>query len=81
VLIKIHGGPESQIRPSFSPVNQFLVNELGVVVIDPNVRGSSGYGTTYLQLDFGMKRLDSIKDIGKLLVLSRTLPVAISPQA
>lgn len=55
------------MRPSFDPVNQFLVNELKVAVIEPNVRGSSGYGTTYLQLDFGRRRLDSLKDIGKLL--------------
>ena len=70
MLIRIHGGPESQVRPSFDPINQYLVNELGVVVIEPNVRGSSGYGDAYLQLDFGMKRLDSLKDIGMLLVRS-----------
>jgi len=67
VLIRIHGGPESQVRPSFEPIDQFLVNEMGIVVIQPNVRGSSGYGSTYLKLDFGFNRLDSLKDIGALI--------------
>ena len=59
------------MRPSFNPINQYLINELGIVVVEPNVRGSSGYGDAYLQLDFGMRRLDSLKDINMLLV---TLP-------
>jgi len=67
VVISIHGGPESQVRPTFSPLFQFLVNEMGVAVIDPNVRGSSGYGKTYLLMDNGYKREDSVKDIGKLI--------------
>jgi dipeptidyl aminopeptidase/acylaminoacyl peptidase len=66
VLIQIHGGPESQYRPSFSPVTQFYVSE-GIAVIHPNVRGSSGYGKTYLQLDNAALREDSVKDIGALL--------------
>lgn len=67
VLISIHGGPESQFRPFFSPIIQFYVNELGIAVICPNVRGSSGYGKTYLKLDNAEKREDSVKDIGALL--------------
>jgi dipeptidyl aminopeptidase/acylaminoacyl peptidase len=67
VVINIHGGPESQALPSFSPNAQFLANELGVAVIVPNVRGSSGYGKTYLTLDNADKREDSVKDIGALL--------------
>ena len=67
VLINIHGGPESQAQPSFSPVTEFYVRELGVAVLLPNVRGSSGYGKSYLQLDNGFKREDSVKDIGALL--------------
>ncbi|MBC8024617.1 MAG: S9 family peptidase, partial [Steroidobacteraceae bacterium] len=68
VLIDIHGGPESQTVPTFSPFTQFLVREMGFVVIQPNVRGSSGYGKTYLNLDNGEDREDSVKDIGALIV-------------
>ncbi len=68
VLIVIHGGPEGQARPSFSGFTQYLVNELGIAVIVPNVRGSTGYGREYHMLDDGMKREDSVKDIGQLLV-------------
>jgi len=68
VYIEIHGGPESQYTPSFNPFTQFLVRELGFVVIAPNVRGSSGYGTTYMNLDNGEDREDAVRDIGALLV-------------
>jgi dipeptidyl aminopeptidase/acylaminoacyl peptidase len=67
VLMNIHGGPESQFRPSFLGRANHLVNELGIVLIYPNVRGSAGYGKTFLKLDNGMKRQDSVKDIGALL--------------
>ncbi len=67
VLIDIHGGPESQARPYFSSFDQFMANELGVATISPNVRGSSGYGKSYLKLDNGRLREDSVKDIGALL--------------
>ena len=67
VVINIHGGPESQSTIGFAPSTQFMVNELGVAVIFPNVRGSSGYGKSYLKLDNGRKREDSVKDIGALL--------------
>jgi dipeptidyl aminopeptidase/acylaminoacyl peptidase len=67
VVISIHGGPESQYRPIFSPITQFWVNELGIAVIAPNVRGSTGYGKTYVALDNGEKREDAVKDIGALL--------------
>ena len=68
VYIDIHGGPEAQYTPSFSPFTQFLVRELGFTVIAPNVRGSTGYGKTYMNLDNGEDREDSVKDIGALLV-------------
>jgi dipeptidyl aminopeptidase/acylaminoacyl peptidase len=68
VLIDIHGGPEGQAVPTFSPFTQFLVREMGFVVIAPNVRGSSGYGKNFLNLDNGEDREDSVKDIGALLV-------------
>jgi dipeptidyl aminopeptidase/acylaminoacyl peptidase len=67
VLILIHGGPEAQYRPRFSATIQYYVNELGLTVIAPNVRGSAGYGKDYLKLDNGMLREDSVKDIGALL--------------
>lgn len=67
VIISIHGGPESQYRPIFTAATQFWANELGLAVLHPNVRGSAGYGKTYLQLDNAEKREDSVKDIGALL--------------
>lgn len=67
VLIDIHGGPESQYRPTFSGMTQYYVRELGLAVIHPNVRGSAGYGKSYLKLDNGMLREDSVRDIGALL--------------
>jgi dipeptidyl aminopeptidase/acylaminoacyl peptidase len=67
VLLTIHGGPESQARPTFEPLVQYLTAEAGIAILDPNVRGSDGYGKTYLTLDNGMKREDSVKDIGALL--------------
>jgi dipeptidyl aminopeptidase/acylaminoacyl peptidase len=74
VVISIHGGPESQYRPGFLGRNNYLINELGVAMIYPNVRGSSGYGKTFLALDNGYKREDSVKDIGALLDWIRTQP-------
>jgi dipeptidyl aminopeptidase/acylaminoacyl peptidase len=68
VFIEIHGGPESQYRPTWNPFTQFLVDELGYAVIAPNVRGSSGYGLGYLALDDGPLREDAVRDIGSLLV-------------
>ena len=74
VLITIHGGPEGQAQPTFSASIQQWAVELGYAVIAPNVRGSSGYGKTYLALDNGMKREDSVKDIGALLDWIATQP-------
>jgi dipeptidyl aminopeptidase/acylaminoacyl peptidase len=68
VLVHIHGGPEEQYQPGYEAFFQFLVNELGYAVIAPNVRGSSGYGKTFLKLDNGVLREDSVKDIGSLLI-------------
>lgn len=67
VVISIHGGPESQEFPTFSITYQYLATELGVAVIAPNVRGSAGYGKTYLLKDNWLQRMDSVKDIGALL--------------
>jgi DNA polymerase III beta subunit len=74
VIIDIHGGPEAQSRPIFSPIHQHFVGELGAAVIVTNVRGSSGYGKTYLNLDNAEKREDSVKDIGALLDWIKTQP-------
>ncbi len=67
VVVSIHGGPEAQSRPWFISTYQMWLAKLGVAVVVPNVRGSSGYGKTYLGLDNGFKREDSVKDIGALL--------------
>ncbi len=66
VIVNIHGGPEGQARPGFINRNNYMVNELGIAMIFPNVRGSAGFGKTFLALDNGKKREDSVKDIGAL---------------
>jgi dipeptidyl aminopeptidase/acylaminoacyl peptidase len=67
VIVNIHGGPEGQSRPGFLGRNNYILNELGVAILFPNVRGSSGYGKTYVAMDNGFKREDSYKDIEALL--------------
>lgn len=67
VLMVVHGGPESQSRPVFQGRNNYYLEELGVALFLPNVRGSAGYGKTFLTLDNGMKREDSVRDIGAFL--------------
>ncbi|HEX2541886.1 MAG TPA: alpha/beta fold hydrolase [Caldimonas sp.] len=67
VLIQVHGGPENQATFGFIGRLNYHVEELGIAVIQPNVRGSSGFGKTFLTLDNGMKREDAVKDIGALL--------------
>jgi dipeptidyl aminopeptidase/acylaminoacyl peptidase len=67
VIVNIHGGPEGQFRPAFLAGVNYYLNVLGVAVIFPNVRGSAGYGKTFLTLDNGKLREDSVKDIGALL--------------
>ena len=74
VMIQIHGGPEGQARPGFLGRWNYYVNELGVAVIEPNVRGSTGYGKTFVSLDNGAKREDSVRDIGALLDWIATQP-------
>ncbi len=67
VILSIHGGPEGQFRPAFRNQFQTWIDLLGAAVVAPNVRGSSGYGKSYLKLDNGFKREDSVRDIGALL--------------
>jgi dipeptidyl aminopeptidase/acylaminoacyl peptidase len=66
-MILIHGGPEGQFRPGFLGSNNYYLNELGIALVFPNVRGSTGYGKTFLALDNGMLRDGSYRDINSLL--------------
>jgi dipeptidyl aminopeptidase/acylaminoacyl peptidase len=61
-VVFVHGGPEGQYRPTFQPMVQGLV-AAGFAVLAPNVRGSSGYGRTYLHLDDVRQRMDSVADL------------------
>jgi dipeptidyl aminopeptidase/acylaminoacyl peptidase len=66
VVVQIHGGPEQQARPGFDAFVQYALGR-GMAVIAPNVRGSSGYGKSYLAADDGRKRMHSVRDVGALL--------------
>jgi dipeptidyl aminopeptidase/acylaminoacyl peptidase len=74
VIINIHGGPEGQSRPTFLGRSNYYLNELGVAIIYPNVRGSTGFGKTFVKLDNGMRREESVQDIGALLDWIATQP-------
>jgi dipeptidyl aminopeptidase/acylaminoacyl peptidase len=74
VMVVIHGGPEGQATVGFMGRYNYFINELGIAVIQPNVRGSSGFGKGFLSLDDGLKREDSVKDIGALLDWIATQP-------
>jgi dipeptidyl aminopeptidase/acylaminoacyl peptidase len=67
VIVDIHGGPEAQFRPYYMAQQNYLIDELGVAIIAPNVRGSSGFGKDFLKLDNGLHRADTYKDINALL--------------
>ena len=67
VMVVIHGGPEGQSEAGFIGRNNYFLNELGVAIVYPNVRGSTGYGKQFVALDNGEKREDSVKDLGALL--------------
>lgn len=67
VIIDIHGGPEGQFRPDYNERDNYYINELGVAMMYPNVRGSTGYGKTFQKLDNGFLREGSYKDINSLL--------------
>jgi dipeptidyl aminopeptidase/acylaminoacyl peptidase len=68
VLIQLHDGPGGESRPGFDAWVQFLVNELGIAVIEPNLRGSGGAGVAFAALDEGPLRGDAIRDLGSLIV-------------
>jgi dipeptidyl aminopeptidase/acylaminoacyl peptidase len=74
VMIEIHGGPEGQARPDFISGWNYILNELGVAIIQPNIRGSTGYGKTFSKLDNGELREGAYKDIGALLDWIQTRP-------
>jgi dipeptidyl aminopeptidase/acylaminoacyl peptidase len=74
VIVSIHGGPEAQARPGFLGRWNYFVNELGIAIVQPNVRGSTGYGKTFVALDNGMKREDAVRDIAALLDWIRAQP-------
>jgi len=67
VIVAIHGGPEGQARPRFDATQQLWLAELGAAVIAPNVRGSTGYGNTFAELDNAELREDAVRDLGALL--------------
>jgi dipeptidyl aminopeptidase/acylaminoacyl peptidase len=67
VLIDVHGGPEAQAQLGFMGRYNYFINEMGIAVIQPNVRGSTGFGKSFVELDNGFKREDAVKDIGALL--------------
>src|SRR5262249_37409164 len=67
VIIDIHGGAYDQFRPQYSAEDAYLTESLGIAIIHPNVRGSSGYGKTYMSLSRGALREGEVKDIGSLL--------------
>lgn len=74
VLIEIHGGPEGQSRPGFLWTDNYYLNELGIAIIQPNVRGSTGYGKNFTKLDNGFLREGSYKDINSLVDWIGTQP-------
>jgi dipeptidyl aminopeptidase/acylaminoacyl peptidase len=68
MIMSVHGGPEAQSRPGFQGRSNYLLNELGIAIFYPNVRGSTGYGKAFVSLDNGpFKREDSVKDMGGFL--------------
>ncbi|RJF93413.1 prolyl oligopeptidase family serine peptidase [Sphingomonas cavernae] len=68
LIVNIHGGPEGQSRPGFQGRSNYLLNELGVAIFYPNVRGSTGFGKRFVSLDNGpFKREDSVKDVAAYL--------------
>lgn len=68
LIVSIHGGPEGQFRPGFRGTSNYYLNELGIALFYPNVRGSTGFGRRFVSLDNGpFKREDSVKDIGAFL--------------
>lgn len=72
LILNVHGGPEGQATPRFLGRNNYLINELGVAIFYPNVRGSTGFGKRFVALDNGpWRRENSVADIGAFLDVLR----------
>jgi dipeptidyl aminopeptidase/acylaminoacyl peptidase len=67
VMINIHGGPIDRSVPRFQGRSNYFLNELGIAIVMPNVRGSDGFGRKFEQMDNGLAREGAVKDIGALL--------------
>jgi dipeptidyl aminopeptidase/acylaminoacyl peptidase len=67
VLVNIHGGPDVAERARWQGRSNYLLNELGIAIVYPNVRGSAGFGRKFQQMDDGRGREGAIRDIGALL--------------
>ena len=74
IVLSFHGGPEGQSQPVFLGRNNYFLNEMGVAILFPNVRGSTGFGKTFVKLDNGTRREESVQDIGALLDWIATQP-------
>jgi dipeptidyl aminopeptidase/acylaminoacyl peptidase len=75
LILDIHGGPEGQTRPGFLGRTNYLIDQMGIAVFYPNVRGSTGYGKRFVALDNGpWKREDTVKDIGAFLAALKARP-------
>ncbi len=74
VIINVHGGPDQRERPRGLGRSNYFRNEMGVAIIYPNIRGSSGFGRTFEQVDNGLLRENAVKDIGALLDWIATQP-------
>jgi dipeptidyl aminopeptidase/acylaminoacyl peptidase len=79
VLMIMHGGPEAQSKQGWNGRLNYFLLERGYALFEPNVRGSSGYGKTFLDLDNGMKREDSVKDMAAAIAWTATHP-RLDPQ-
>lgn len=75
VIILFHGGPQEQWLPGFRGTDNYYLNELGIALVYPNIRGSLGYGRRFLTLDNGLKREDSVRDAGTVIDFVRADPL------
>ncbi|MBA4051789.1 MAG: S9 family peptidase, partial [Erythrobacter sp.] len=79
LIVDVHGGPEGQSTAGFMGADNYYLNELGVGIFFPNVRGSTGYGKRFVSLDNGpFRREDSVRDMAALIDAVRADP-AVDP--
>jgi len=67
VLLSIHGGPEMQARPGWDPLSRYLLEQWGMAIAYPDLRGSAGYGRAYLAADDQRRRTKVMSDLGCIL--------------